>query len=217
MNNFNIETNEIAIFYSLRSLSVISAPRASCSVQAFDALGRRCSLADVKSYAKQNKFSSRSFNFIDFMKAYAVIFFDDDNDDGDSDSSSSSTSSSTSTHLKFSKLHTTSNAFINDEAADLQKWAEVLGDKQLFKLEKIFDEHATPLRRADGSTSSRVGLRVRELRTALRDLSRDVSPQTLSSFLSEAQLKPGDALSLADFAYAFHSLFGDGGVDNLYR
>ncbi|GMI19778.1 hypothetical protein TrCOL_g8844, partial [Triparma columacea] len=56
----------------------------------------------------------------------------------------------------------------------------------------------------------------RELRTALRALNRDCSASTLSAFLMSSSLKPGDVLSLADFAYTFHALFGSGGVDNVF-
>lgn len=77
-------------------------------------------------------------------------------------------------------------------------------------------QHATPLIRADGTQSSRVGVKIRDLRATLRSLKKDISHNTLSAFLSHAGLKAGDVLSLADFAYAFHAIFADGGVDNVF-
>ncbi|GMH77361.1 hypothetical protein TrST_g9172, partial [Triparma strigata] len=170
-------------------------------VEAFDALGRRCSLQEIKTYSKDVKLSSRAMNFLDFMKCYATMFF----------SGESSTSSEPS-----SLRHKAMDHFVNDEASDLQRWAEVLGDKQLQMLEEAWEKHATPLIRADGTQSSRVGVKIRDLRATLRSLNRDISHSTLSAFLSHAGLKAGDVLSLADFAYAFHAIFADGGVDNVF-
>ncbi|GMH61970.1 hypothetical protein TL16_g03380, partial [Triparma laevis f. inornata] len=170
-------------------------------VEAFDALGRRCSLQEIKTFSKDVKLSSRAMNFLDFMKCYATMFF----------SGESSTSSEPS-----SVRHKAMDHFLNDEASDLQRWAEVLGDKQLQMLEEAWEKHATPLIRADGTQSSRVGVKIRDLRATLRSLKKDISHNTLSAFLSHAGLKAGDVLSLADFAYAFHAIFADGGVDNVF-
>ena len=176
-------------------------------VEAFDALGRRCSVKEIKTYARSAKIKARTLDFLNFMKCYAALFFA-----GSSDSGASGSEFDSERNLRRRNMDT----FLDDEATDLQQWASILGDKQLAKLEDVFSEHATPLLRADGSTSSRVGIRVRELRTALRDLNRDCSASTLSAFLTSASLRPGDVLSLADFAYTFHALFGDGGVDNVF-
>ncbi|GMH48764.1 hypothetical protein TrRE_jg2096, partial [Triparma retinervis] len=178
-------------------------------VEAFDSLGRRCSLKEVKSYLRTAKIRSRTLDFMNFMKCYATMFFAGDSAGSGDDSGSDSDSGR---NLRRKNMDT----FLDDEATDLQQWASILGDKQLQKLEDVFSDHATPLLRADGSTSSRVGIRVRELRTALRDLNRDCSASTLSAFLTSSSLKPGDVLSLADFAYTFHALFGSGGVDNVF-
>ena len=144
---------------------------------------------------------------MNFMKCYATMFFSESagGDESGSDSDSDR-------NLRRKNMDT----FLDDEATDLQQWASILGDKQLQKLEDVFSDHATPLTRADGSKSSRVGIRVRELRTAFRALNRDCSASTLSAFLMSSSLKPGDVLSLADFAYTFHALFGSGGVDNVF-
>ena len=173
-------------------------------VSAFDALGRRCSLSEVKHYARSARLNSRALSFLDFMKCYATLFFSSSSSHSDEDGETSS--------LRRKNM----DSFLTDEASDLQQWAAVLGDKQLQILEDVFSDHATPLVRADGSTSARVGIRVRELRSALRDLNRDCSASTLSAFLTSSSLKPGDVLSLADFAYTYHALFGDGGVDNVF-
>tara|TARA_B110000305_G_C19306136_1_gene571655 strand:- start:303 stop:533 length:231 start_codon:yes stop_codon:yes gene_type:complete len=68
------------------------------------------------------------------MKCYSTLFFskfEKSDDDGSSDSDSAVT------RFKFNKKHSSSAAFVNDEASDLQRWAEVLGEKQLYKLEQV--------------------------------------------------------------------------------
>ncbi|GMI41356.1 hypothetical protein TrCOL_g9830, partial [Triparma columacea] len=119
-------------------------------VEAFDALGRRCSLKEVKAYLRTAKVRSRTLDFMNFMKCYATMFFSESagGDESGSDSDSDR-------NLRRKNMDT----FLDDEATDLQQWASILGDKQLQKLEDVFSDHATPLTRADGSKSSRVGIR----------------------------------------------------------
>lgn len=93
------------------------------------------------------------------------------------------------------------------EEAELRRWEKRLGDKQMRRLERVFDEWAVEDRDGDGAT-----VEVRDLGRCFKELGKTgVLPGELRAWCDEVDLAPGDFLSLADFAYAYHSMFVDAG------
>lgn len=96
------------------------------------------------------------------------------------------------------------------EEAELRRWRKRLGEKQMRRLQQVFDAWAEDARGDEGGV-----VQARDLEGCFRELGRDVEVRKLRAWCDEVDLAPGDALSLADFAYAFHSLFlattGEGG------
>jgi Ca2+-binding EF-hand superfamily protein len=171
-----------------------------------------------------------SLDFLGFVKAFAGVFYGAPEDMPPSAHrdaatllapSMSSAATMTDAHGRMSLLMqstmaaaggatSSSLAFGGGDAAEVERWSQKLGRKQMGALEEVFHARATPVRRADGeAVLSRLGLRVRDLRPSLVDLGYDVSPAALTSWLSALDLKPGDSLSLGEFAYAFFSLLID--------
>lgn len=80
------------------------------------------------------------------------------------------------------------------------------------KLEDVFDAWA------EGGSDGGRGpgeVEVRDLKECFTELGREVEPIALRAWCEEADLAPGDALSLADFAYAFHAMFVDAGGEGV--
>ena len=75
------------------------------------------------------------------------------------------------------------------------------------KLEDVFDGWAED----DGGGEPE--LEVRDLKECFRELGREVDGIELQTWCDEADLTANDALSLADFAYAFHAIFVDTGAE----
>lgn len=92
------------------------------------------------------------------------------------------------------------------EEAELHRWKKRLGERQMHQLEQVFNRWADEGR---GDEAGARGIEVRDLKDCFRELGRDVQPFELRAWCSEADLAPGDILSLADFAYAFHVMFVD--------
>ena len=78
------------------------------------------------------------------------------------------------------------------------------------RLERVFDEWAVDDTDGDGDGGATV--EVRDLERCFRELGKDgVQRNELRAWCDEVDLAPGDALSLADFAYAYHAMFVDAG------
>ncbi|CBJ33221.1 calmodulin-like myosin-light chain [Ectocarpus siliculosus] len=93
------------------------------------------------------------------------------------------------------------------EEAELRRWAKRLGEKQMRRLERVFNEWAVEDDGSDGDGST---VEVRDLERCFKELGRDdVQRRELRAWCDGADLAPGDTLSLADFAYAYHSMFVD--------
>ncbi|CAB1112242.1 unnamed protein product [Ectocarpus sp. CCAP 1310/34] len=93
------------------------------------------------------------------------------------------------------------------EEAELRRWAKRLGEKQMRRLERVFNEWAVE---DDGSDGDGATVEVRDLERCFKELGRDdVQRRELRAWCDGADLAPGDTLSLADFAYAYHSMFVD--------
>eukprot|EP00903_Cladosiphon_okamuranus_P006300 g6178.t1 len=99
------------------------------------------------------------------------------------------------------------------EEAELRRWGKRLGEKQMRRLERVFDEWAVD--DTDGGGGATV--EAKDLERCFKELGKDgVQRHELRAWCDEVDLAPGDALSLADFAYAYHAMFVDaGGEDNL--
>lgn len=94
------------------------------------------------------------------------------------------------------------------EEAELRRWRKRLGEKQMQRLKRVFDEWAVD--DAEGGRGATV--EARDLERCFRELGKDgVQRHELRAWCDEVDLAPGDALSLADFAYAYHALFIDAG------
>lgn len=91
------------------------------------------------------------------------------------------------------------------EEAELRRWEKRLGKKQMHKIENVFDKWA------EGDDRGEV--EVRDLKKCFTELGREVDTIDLRVWCDEADLNPRDALSLADFAYAFHAMFIDSGAE----
>ena len=88
------------------------------------------------------------------------------------------------------------------EEAELRRWRKRLGEKQMRRLQQVFDAWAED----DGGSGGGV-VQARDLEECFRELGRDVQVRELRAWCDEVDLAPDDALGLADFAYAFHSMF----------
>lgn len=93
------------------------------------------------------------------------------------------------------------------EEAELRRWSKRLGEKQMRRLERVFDAWAEDI--GGGSDGGGGVLEARDLAECFRELGRNVEPRELRAWCDGVDLAPGDALSLADFAYAFHAMFVD--------
>lgn len=94
------------------------------------------------------------------------------------------------------------------EEAELRRWGKRLGEKQMRRLERVFDEWAVD----DAGGGGGATVEVRDLERCFRELGKDgVHRRELRAWCDEVDLTPGDALSLADFAYAYHAMFVDAG------
>lgn len=94
------------------------------------------------------------------------------------------------------------------EEAELRRWGKRLGHKQMRRLERVFENWA--VEDADGSGGATV--EARDLERCFKELGKDgVQRHELRAWCDEVDLAPGDALSLADFAYAYHAMFVDAG------
>lgn len=80
-----------------------------------------------------------------------------------------------------------------------------MGKKQMRKLKNVFDKWA------EGDDRGEV--EVRDLKECFRELGREVDAIDLRVWCDEADLTPRNTLSLADFAYAFHTMFIDAGAE----
>jgi Ca2+-binding EF-hand superfamily protein/WD40 repeat protein/serine/threonine protein kinase len=196
---------------------------ASDALVSFAQLGRRALKSDLATWlaARPHPTSRRrqGLDFLEFVKAFAGVFFARPEDKTGPDASTLPGSKANATlmsgtanaHGRLSVLmeatanggHGGALAYGGDEAAELERWAQKLGRKQFAALEEVFRARATPVR------SGRLGLRVRDLRPSMVDLGYDCSPNTLTTWLASLDLHAGDALSLPEFAYAFFSLFID--------
>jgi len=97
------------------------------------------------------------------------------------------------------------------EEAELRRWEKRLGEKQMRRLERVFNEWAIDDAGDDGSGAG-LTVEVRDLARCFKELGRDdVHLRELRAWCDEVDLTPGDTLSLADFAYAYHSMFVDAG------
>ena len=88
------------------------------------------------------------------------------------------------------------------EEAELRRWEKRLGEKQMRRLQQVFDAWAE-----DGGRGGGGVVRARDLEGCFGELGKDPQVRELRAWCEEADLAPKDALSLADFAYAFHSMF----------
>lgn len=84
------------------------------------------------------------------------------------------------------------------EEAELRRWVKRLGDSQMGRLHRIFDDMT------EGSGGM---FQARDLGKCFSDIGKDIEPRKLRAWCDEVDLAPGDALSLADVAYAFHAMF----------
>lgn len=91
------------------------------------------------------------------------------------------------------------------EDAEVRRWRQRLGDKRMHRLQSVFEAWADD----DGdSGAERMGLlQARDLKACFKELGREVNQRKLQAWCEEADLAPGDSMSLADFAYAFHAMF----------
>ena len=85
------------------------------------------------------------------------------------------------------------------EEAELRRWEKRLGEAQMRRLKQAFGSWAD-----DASV-----LEVQDLGACFRELGKNADKRELRAWCEEADLAPEDVLSLADFAYAFHAMFGD--------
>lgn len=100
------------------------------------------------------------------------------------------------------------------EEAELRRWGKRLGEKQMRRLERVFDEWAVD--DADGGGGAGATVEVRDLERCFRELGKDdVQRHELRAWCDEVDLAPGDALGLADFAYAYHAMFVDAGGEGV--
>lgn len=88
------------------------------------------------------------------------------------------------------------------EEAELRRWEKRLGEKQMRRLQQVFDAWAD-----DGGRGGGGVVRARDLEGCFGELGKDVQVRELRAWCEEVDLAPEDALGLADFAYAFHSMF----------
>lgn len=98
------------------------------------------------------------------------------------------------------------------EEAELRRWEKRLGRKQMRRLENVFDRWAE--RSDEGERGSFV--EARDLEQCFKNLGREVGARELRAWCKEVDLGPEDALSLANFAYAFHAMFIDAGEGGLW-
>lgn len=102
------------------------------------------------------------------------------------------------------------------EEAELRRWQKRLGDKQMRRLERVFSEWAVDDAADHGGGGSGATLEVRDLERCFRELGKvDVRPRELRAWCDGVDLAPGDTLSLADFAYAYHAMFVDAGGEGV--
>ena len=100
------------------------------------------------------------------------------------------------------------------EEAELRRWEKRLGEKQMRRLERVFNEWAVDA--GDGGGGGGATVEVRDLERCFKELGKDdMHRRELQAWCDEVDLAPGDALSLADFAYAYHSMFVDAGREGV--
>lgn len=98
------------------------------------------------------------------------------------------------------------------EEAELRRWGKRLGDKQMRRLERVFHEWAVD----DAGGGGGATVEVRDLERCFRELGKEgVQRREVRAWCDEVDLAPGDALSLADFAYAYHVMFVDAGGEGV--
>lgn len=181
-------------------------------VKAFQRLGRRCTQHEVVAWcrraaaARGEARSLRSLGFIDFCKAFCFCFCMRSGPLATDKEQRGATG-----RVLGLKGYLEGRGELDDEAAELERWAARLGERRMLEIEDVWRARATPLRRSDGSQGQRKGLRVYELRAAFLDLGVDVSASMLKQYLYQLDLTPTDSLGLCEFAFVFHALFKQGG------
>lgn len=101
------------------------------------------------------------------------------------------------------------------EEAELRRWEKRLGGKQMRRLERVFSEWAVD-DAADDDDGGGARVEVRDLERCFGALGKvDVRSRELRAWCDEVDLAPGDTLSLADFAYAYHAMFVDAGGEGV--
>ena len=137
-------------------------------------------------------------DFLEFLDAYAVM-----NIEGESDSSSSGSEAKNVDSDDAEK-----NAR-NGEERSCQKWrkepwAIALGDRQLKRVRRAFDELSVV--RRDGKRA----LHMRHMRQAFGSLEETCSSGMIVDYMNAMGFTKDDAVSFAEFAHAYHWLFHSG-------
>jgi Ca2+-binding EF-hand superfamily protein len=155
---------------------------------AFQTLGGRASLAEVRAWTKKNDPNGRSqltFNVSDFIFAYANIFFPVSGPELDKKNS----------NMLGKSLR------MSGEWRDLSGFANSFGAKLMKSLEKSFDNFATK----DELGSSKIF--ARDILQAFHRMGYAVTITRLQEWMIDSDIRPQDTLTLADFASIFSFFF----------
>ena len=175
----------------------------------FSKMGGNATEDELRKWAKETNKDGRtqkSFNFVDFVLAYANIFHPTRRG-GAFGGSGSGTMGSTD---RSDRSHDDDKALgkslrLSGDFKALGGFARAFGKKQLRDLERAFDVHAQ--RDVHGNTY----LRAANILDVFHQLGRAITVTRLQEWMEDADVRPQDLLSLADFTSMFAFFFSPGG------
>ena len=155
------------------------------ALKAFKNLGGDASESELKTYFRRCGFKKapKYIDFAKFLLTYANLFYD-------SSEPLQNNSSAVGRSLR-----------LDDEWADLGRFARSYGKKQLLELERAFDSFA----RKDENGS--FALSASDLLEAFHRVGRAVTVTRLREWMEDADVRPNDTLTLVDFVSVFHFFF----------
>ena len=171
------------------------------TVDGFEDLGGRISVSEVKTWVNSSKSNGDrihyTMNLTQFILAYANLFYPSEH-----------TMKELAKQENAEELSKTLR--LTADSKDLATFAQRLGKKQLRELEKTFDSFATKDNEAGVAR-----IFCRDILEAFLSMGRAITITRLLEWMNDADVKPMDKLTLADFVSVFSFFFSSGLSDGL--
>jgi Ca2+-binding EF-hand superfamily protein len=172
---------------------------------AFEELGSKSSREEIADYLRESgNDGSRPLkvDFLGFMRCYASVFY----------AAPGKTVPSVAEE-KGSKpeVHVKAVDHRSAQGSELVDWAKKIGPQRMKRLEELFRQYAVKAAPADSEAKEqKIQLvKVKDLKSLFRDLGCEISRSRLDDWVEDADLKPNEAITLADAAFAYYDLFGE--------